>query len=47
MDFVWTLLQEAAMVVVKALAGDWAQKIIKRFKGKTAPTDDRNGSDIK
>jgi hypothetical protein len=45
MDFIWTLLKEAAMVVVKALAGDWAQNIITRIKGKTAPTGTRNGSD--
>ena len=46
MSYVISLLKEAAAVAVNAGAFYLAQYLITRLKGKTAPTANRDGSDI-
>ena len=44
MDFILDLLREAAATVVKVVAKALTDEIISRCKNRTAPTENRDGS---
>ena len=46
MEIILSLIKEAATVTLRVLVKAVAQNLIKRFKERTAPTSDRDGSDI-
>ena len=44
MDLILSFLESAAMTAIKEFIKAWAKEIIKRRKGRTAPTANRDGS---